>query len=185
VLSKLSAIVETNNYVVLDTETTGLRRPAEIVQIAIVDHRGDTLLNTLLHPLDSIPPEATAIHGITDEMCLQSPTWPKVKLDVMRIIAGKSVLVYNAKYDRHMMHCSDEKWGMPPTDYHENSEWFCMMELYAEYHGEIHPYYGTPVWQKLTAAMQQMNLPVLKAHGAEADCLMTLSLAHLLTAIPF
>jgi len=60
-----------------------------------------------------------------------------------------------------------------------------VMEDYAEFHGEIHPYYHTPVWQKLIYAMEQMNLPKLQAHGALADCLMTLSLVKAMCDIPF
>jgi len=105
VSNKLSTIVATNNYVILDTETTGLRRPAEIIQIAIVDPNGKTLLDTLLHPKNPIPPESTAIHGITDGYVVGCPEWPAVKELVMRYTDGKSILVYNAKFDRHMMHC--------------------------------------------------------------------------------
>ena len=54
------------NLVILDTETTGLYDPARIVDIAVTTAAGDVLLDTLVDPGVPIPPEATAVHGITD-----------------------------------------------------------------------------------------------------------------------
>ncbi|MBP1702194.1 MAG: putative exonuclease [Chloroflexi bacterium] len=45
----------------LDTETTGLNELAEIVEISIVDYNGITLLDTLVRPRRSIPPDAIRI----------------------------------------------------------------------------------------------------------------------------
>ena len=46
VIAARAVLKDPNNYVILDTETTGLY-PCEIVQIAILDLSGKTLLNTL------------------------------------------------------------------------------------------------------------------------------------------
>ena len=63
------------NCAILDTETTGLYDDAEIVEISIIDENGGVLLDTLVKPLKPIPAEATAIHGITNEMVATAPTW--------------------------------------------------------------------------------------------------------------
>jgi len=177
-MQALAAILATNNFVVLDTETTGLEKPAEICQIAIVDYDGAVLLDTYVNPTRGIPQAATNIHHITDATVKNAPTWPIVRQDVLEIIDGRNVIVYNATYDRKLMHWSDEAWHDARIDYTKTSPWHCAMEAYAEFYGEIHPYYGSYIWQSLTNAMIQCGLKVDIAHNALADCQMTLRLLY-------
>jgi DNA polymerase-3 subunit epsilon len=171
-------VVARRNFVVLDTETTGLDKPAEICQIGIIDCDGNTLLDTLVKPKRPIPSAAIAIHGISNEAVQDSLTWPDVREWVLRYIRGKDVIVYNATYDRKLMHWSDEAWECPHVDYKEQSAWYCAMEAYAEHYGEINEYYGTYRWQRLISAITQQGLPVSDAHSALGDCLMTLQLIN-------
>ncbi len=169
-------VVARRNFVVLDTETTGIERPAEIVQIAIIDCDQNVLLDTLVKPKFPIPQAAINIHGITNEMVQDSLTWPDVREWVLRYIQDRDVIVYNATYDRKLMHWSDEAWNCPHVDYKERSQWHCAMEAYAEHYGERHPYYGSYKWQSLSAAMRQQGLEVQDAHSALGDCWMTIAL---------
>ncbi len=87
--------------VYLDTETTGLSaaRGDTIVEIAIVDHRGDALINTLVNPGRPIPSEAIRVHGISDEMVRGKPSLTQLMPQIVEIIRGQQVVIYNAKYD--------------------------------------------------------------------------------------
>ncbi len=49
-------MIARNNWLVLDTETTGLVAPAEVIQIAIVNPEGQVLLDSLVSPAQPIPP---------------------------------------------------------------------------------------------------------------------------------
>lgn len=179
---EIREIISRNNFVVLDTETTGLRRPAEIIDICVLNPVGETLLETLLYPRGPIPEDATAIHGLSKEMLYGSPEWPTVKRKLIETIQGKDVLVYNAKYDRHMMHCSDEMWDLGNTNYHDIATWHCIMLAYADFWGEWDDYHGNNRWQKLTVACEQNGIAIHNAHRAYGDCLMTLALLRHLTA---
>jgi DNA polymerase-3 subunit epsilon len=64
------------DWVILDTETTGIVR-AEIVEIAIINHLGETRLDTLIKPSIPIPAEVTELHGISDAMVADAPTFPE------------------------------------------------------------------------------------------------------------
>lgn len=166
-----------DDFLVLDTETTGLH-VGEIVQIAIVDHIGNTLLDTLVKPVLGIPSDATAIHGITNEMVMNAPGWNVIAPQVMDIVKGRDLVVYNAKYDRKMMHQSNEHYNLEKIEWREIARWWCAMEAYAEYYGDWNSYHGSYRWQGLTKAMFQQNLPTQAAHSALGNCLMTLALVR-------
>lgn len=87
--------------VYLDTETTGLSpaRGDAIVEIAIADSAGRTLIDTLVDPRRSIPWYATNVHGITDDMVRGKPTLKQILPRVLDIIASEEVVIYNANFD--------------------------------------------------------------------------------------
>lgn len=175
--SRFLEMILHDDFLVLDTETTGLQR-GEIVQIAIVDAQGQIMLDELVRPANGIPQEASGIHGITNADVAFAPTWFEIAPRVEKIISGSQLVVYNAVYDRKMMHQSAEAWGLPKTEWKEIAQWWCAMEAYAEVFGDWNAYKGSFTWQKLTNAMRQQNLPVLNAHTAIGDALMTLSLVQ-------
>lgn len=59
----------------LDTETTGLGRDAEIIDLGVVDMHGNVLIDTLIAPRSPIPPETTRVHGIVDADVIGAPGW--------------------------------------------------------------------------------------------------------------
>ena len=86
----------------LDTETTGLNPGAgdTIVEVAIVDDLGRTLIETLVNPRHPIPSQVRMIHGISDKMVRTKPTLQQVLPRIHEIIAGERVVIYNAKFDK-------------------------------------------------------------------------------------
>lgn len=166
-------LVRGNDFVVLDTETTGIL-DAEICQIAIIDSDGNELLNTLVKPSQPIPEGATRIHGISNDGVKDAPTWSTVQPLVRDILRGKNVVIYNAKFDRKLMHWSDEKAGLPHCDYKAEATYWDAMEFYAEFNGDWSDYHQSYTWQKLTVAAARFGIETKHAHTALADCKMTL-----------
>ena len=178
-LATFKEMVRGGDFVVLDTETTGLNK-AEIVQIGIVDASGEVLLDTLVRPMGRIPHETTRIHGITDDMVINAPGWADITGRVEAILRGRHVVVYNAKFDRKMMHLSAQSCGLPKTDWKTFSTWWCAMEAFAhEYASNGYSRRSRYARNhKLTVAAQHYGIPVVNAHSALGDALMTLKMVR-------
>lgn len=172
-LQAFKALIQRGEFVVLDTGTTGLER-GEIVQIAVIDASGAVLLDTLVKPVRSIPRDASRIHGIHDEDVADAPTWALISPQLEALLTGRDVMIYNAVYDRKMMHQSAEAAGSPRVDWKTLASFHCAMEAFAEVYGDWNEYRGNYRWQKLTTAAQYYDIPVSNAHNALGDCLMTL-----------
>ncbi len=173
-LQQLLNVIRAGQFLILDTETTGLER-GEIVQISVIDSSGSALINTLVKPVEPIPPSTTRIHGITNQMVTTAPRFADVVGDLRQIINGQQVIVYNAVYDRKMLHQSAEAAGIEKTDWKAISRWWCAMEGFAEVYGDWNSMRRSYRWQKLTTAASYYGLPLVDAHSALGDCLMTLA----------
>lgn len=118
-----------SQYLVLDTQTTGLGENDEVVEIAVIDLGGKTLLNTLVRPTVPISDDATALHCITNETVKMSQSWSDVYKQLCTIVADKKILIYNAEFDMSMMRQTCLAHNIAPINFKSR----CMMELYATY----------------------------------------------------
>jgi DNA polymerase-3 subunit epsilon len=126
------AIAEDQDVVFLDTETTGLGAHAEIVDIAVIAADGRVLLDSLVRPVGPIPPEATLIHGITEELVARAPPWRDLVTSLRDLLESRTVVVYNAEFDRAMVTRCTLRLGLTPI----TADWQCAMRAYAAYRGE-------------------------------------------------
>lgn len=172
-LESFKAMIRRNDFVILDTETTGLH-DGEIVQIAIINSAGQTLMNTYVKPLKTTLSDFNIAHGITSGKIADAPTWEHVLPDVQRLLDGENVVIYNAKYDRKMMHQSTEKSDLPKVEWKELAVFWCAMEAFAEEYGDWNEWHHSYRWQKLAKAARYYNIVIENEHDALADCLMTL-----------
>ncbi|MGK8676399.1 3'-5' exonuclease [Serratia marcescens] len=171
-----------NNCLILDTETTGLGEDTEIVEIAIIDTAGKTLIDTLVKPSKPIPAEAAAIHGITDAMVMNAPNWRDICPEIDTLTSGRTVVTYNASYDARLLDQTDSIWGITPELKNGLSDFQCAMRAYAEFYGQISERGGYK-WQKLTAAAEQQGVIIEGTpHRALSDCLTTLGVIKAMAA---
>ena len=81
-------------------EGVGLDDYAEICEIAVLDAAGNVLMDTLVRPLNPIPPEVSAIHGITDRMVAGAPLFPEVLPELQGLLNGRtdSIRIYMSQF---------------------------------------------------------------------------------------
>ncbi len=168
-----SEMVQEGNWLVLDTETTGLGDVAQCIDIAIVAPDGTVILDTLVKPSIAIENAAAQAHGITDEMVTDARSWVEIQPIVFEIIRGHNVITYGATFDRRILHQSDDGNGIDRVDYCKLSNWCCCMEAFADLYGEINARFGTKTWKKLTVAAEYFELGGFAQHRALADTEMT------------
>ena len=182
-LQRIKEAVARQNFVVLDTETTGLKF-AEVIEIAIIDHLGNTLMDQRIKPFAGIPADATRVHGITEDDVKNCYTFNQVVDRIKTFLTGKDVIVYNANYDRHILHSSAEHAGIPKIEWKSFSNWICAMNAFSPIYGEWNSYHGNYKWQKLTTASSFYKVKVENAHSALGDCLMTLGVVKAMAGDP-
>jgi DNA polymerase-3 subunit epsilon len=149
--------------VFIDTETTGLSTNAEIVEICIIDHDSSLLFESLIRPRRLIPADVIRVHGITNEMVHDAPTWLQVWPEVEAVLRSRSVGIYNAEFDLRMFQQSHLANGLPlrlPP-----SRIFCIMKLFSDYSGAFK-------WLKLEEARAQCHIPIPNSHRARDDAML-------------
>lgn len=154
--------LEYGDFLILDTETSDL--DGEIIEIAIINAQGETLLNQRIKPTGKIAFDAQSIHGITLEALQDCPTFPKVYEQIKSIIKGKAVLIYNAAFDMARLASDCIRHNLPDINYGDA----CVMLWYAQYCGQWSDYHQSYRWQKLEGG----------DHTALGDCKATLDVIH-------
>ena len=170
------------NALVLDTETTGLGDDAEVVELAVIDCAGAVLLDTLVRPSGPVPAEAAAIHGITDAMLADAPTWSEIHARFCDLVEGRQVVIYSREFDVRVINQTARRYGLQaPQGFDlvlDRGPIHCAMQAYARFRGEWSEEKGQYRWQKLSAAAAQQGVTVTNAHRALGDCLMTLGVVR-------
>lgn len=166
------------NTVILDTETTGFK-DAEICEISVIDINGNKVFDTLIKPSNPIPQQATAIHGITNEMVASAPTFAEIHEKLIEALTNKSIIIYNSQFDIKMLLQTALISDVDLLFYSRlDSQSRCAMNWYGGYRKDNTLDGKAARAYKLTDAYQYEGLDTkdIQAHRAYADCLMTLNL---------
>jgi len=162
-------------FVVFDTETTGLGPTAEICEICMMDgHTGKLLLNTLVKPVNPIQEGAMRIHGITEEMVENAPTWDIISQAVRYVAQGKIGVAYNAQFDINMLIQSSNARGEIVDPLFNFDGYFCAMQEYSKRAKLYDIMRNSAKWIKLVVAceMEKIEVPS-NTHRAHTDTYLT------------
>ena len=147
----------------LDIETTGNQDAAPgkdtILEIAIVDNDGRTIMNTLVNPERSI---GNTKLGITDDDLKNKKTLCKLWPMIETLVTGCHVVMYNADRDRKYF----------PKDLAAAGHISCAMVRFAPIYGEYDKYHGDYRFKRLIDATNYIGYKWTgKKHRALHDAL--------------
>jgi DNA polymerase-3 subunit epsilon len=125
-----------SDFVILDSETTGLSSPVDFVEIAVVSPQGETLFDSLLKPSCRIEPAARAIHGHSAKSLSGGPRFFEVYADLLEVLYKRRVIVFNASYDRRVWDTTVGRLGARGALAGGLPGWECAMRQYARFVGE-------------------------------------------------
>jgi len=162
----------TNEWVILDTETTGIGKDDVVIQIGIIDLDKNILIDSLVRPTrrKSIPAEATNIHGITMDMLSSAPTLSGILDHLMEIIRRKRTIMYNAEFDRRVLNQTMYQDNINILEGEMITNFECAMTYYSRFIGQWSDYQQNYVYQRLPSS----------EHSAIGDCKATLEIIKIM-----
>ncbi len=109
--------------IVFDTETTGMNpeegdRLIEIGCIELENHMPTGRnYHIYINPERDVPPDAVAVHGITEEFLKDKPKFGEIVMDFLNFIGNEAKLVaHNAEFDMHFVNWELKNCGFPSID---------------------------------------------------------------------
>ncbi len=111
-----------------DTETTGVKSDKDrIIEIAAYDPVQDRSFCCFINPNMPIPPEATAIHHITNEMVADSPSFQEVGKAFLEFCGENAVLIAhnNDAFDKLFLEaeCKRNEISLPSYPMIDSLKW--------------------------------------------------------------
>ena len=114
----------------------------QIIEIAIVDDKGETLVSTRVRPTCPVNPKALAMHGLSNDVLKSEPLFDEIEKQVIAAVQDKYVVMYSRDFDLRFL-------GDRVKSALKGS--FCCMREFARFNGERR-WNGEYLWKKLTEA---------------------------------
>ena len=114
------------DFVVFDTETTGMPPGARLVEIGAIKVRGSQIVERfqeLVFPELPIPPKTTEVHGLDDASVAQCRTADEVVPDFLDWIGKLPLFGHNVAFDATMLACECGRLGISPPE----NETYCTL----------------------------------------------------------
>ena len=169
-------LLESENWIILDTETTGLGNDSQICQLGVLTPTHPDGWQTYVKPTIPIDPGATNIHGITNDDVKDAPYFDEVFLSLLKVVGARDLIIYNAEFDckliKQSLRVHQIQLAFPTSDrrgcriFTNGGSIHCAMLWYSQWIGDCNEYYGNYRWQKLPGG----------DHSALGDCKATLQI---------
>jgi DNA polymerase III epsilon subunit-like protein len=114
-----------SEFVVIDTETTGIEAGYQVIEVSIIDDTGEVLFNSFVSPTIDIESTAQKIHKIDDKDLMEAPTFKDISEGLFALLRENIVVGYNTNYDLEAIANSAIAYGL---EYSEELECICVMQ---------------------------------------------------------
>ena len=165
----IQALKQLEDFLVLDTETTGIGKKAELCEIAIVDFQTEQVLfNSLIKPRDLEGYEtgkAREVNGISQDELMNAPTLPDVWPEILRILQSKHITSFNTDFDLKMIRNSAYRWSLDVPPFAAT----CLMKL-------AMAFFDLDYWPNLDEIAQHFSIETASRHRALGDVLTTMEI---------
>lgn len=165
------------DFVIIDTETTGLLEDDEIVEFSAMDSNGRELYHSMFRPEKQIHWSAAKVTGISNKMLADAPLFWQEWDTIKKCMEGRIVIAHNTSFDYRLTRQTAMRYGL---DVREVDRMFkgCLdsMEI-AKRHIRSKSY-------KLSTLCRKLGIEDEQKHRAASDCLMVLKLLRKIESLP-
>ena len=152
-------VINSDKYVILDTETTGVSKEDQVIQLSIINLNGKILFHSYFYTSQKMNPFAWKVNKISKNTINKAPKWEEHWDEIKEILKSKIILAHNNKFDLRLIEQTCERNN---TEIDFKVESVCTLE-YSRY-----KYYPT----KLSKAANLLGVDTesMNLHNALVDC---------------
>lgn len=104
--------IENNDeYLLFDTETTGLNEDDEIIEMGAVSLRGEVLISNRFCPTKEVSPGAMKCNHLSKEILKDEPCFKDKWPELLKIFEGKKIIAHNGDFDKRILGQTLRRYG--------------------------------------------------------------------------
>lgn len=173
----LKELLSDENTLLFDTETTGLvtnnpdpKSNSEIVELALVDTKGNTVYHSLFKPETEISSTLAVVNDIDQAKLENAPyfkdEWPKIR----DLINNKTIVGFNNEgFDNSVLRATCERYGYDLAN-ECNYKTVDMMPIYIRFTNLFRLTQSRAMMIKQEVARNILGLTSIQTHRADDDC---------------
>lgn len=167
-------VPDLSEFIVLDTETTGIAVGSRIVEVAALHVKNGVVVRqfqSLVNPEMHIPSIVQGVHGISDAMVASAPKATPVLVDFAKFAAGHTLIAHNASFDYRILKGEYGRVKVATP----GCRMYCSLKL-------ARLVFPEAMNHKLGTLATWLKLPHPPTHRALADCFTTMELLNAMAA---
>lgn len=153
---------------ILDIEANGARHASEIVEIGLIDEKGETVFHSLVRAKQASTPHAFAVHGIPQSALSGAPAFEDIWPTIKALLLSRPVISFDIRSDMAFLTQTLAQHQLLDPEL-VNMRLHCAMQLYRTY-SQSAQCIG------LKQALMELGLGEEQRHRVLDDCRLTLAL---------
>lgn len=161
------------DYLILDTETTGLQKDDEVIELAIIDFTGKEIYHSMYEPQKDVHWAASKVSKLTKKKLIGSPKFMDEWSRIVELIDNKKLIAHNATFDYQLIKQTLERYDLDKNDADKIFVGYIdSMDLAKKYISSSN--------YKLETLCEKLGIEDEQKHRATYDCLMVLEMLRAL-----